>query len=150
MPVPCGCIEIPACVMLFCWCFMALQHFSGSFGRGQLTYPHCSWASLLGSLPVLSAHSFTSNWQLPFLNQWKGENGHRNYFLTNLYESMLPDVRIEPATVHIPGGCASDRATTPGTSMCDTTNQMIMVILYHLSVKWSLLCWFFAGMEMKL
>ena len=26
-------------------------------------------ANLLGSLPVLSAHSFASNWQLPFLNQ---------------------------------------------------------------------------------
>ena len=30
---------------------------------------HCSWASLLGSLPALSAHSFASKWQLPFLNQ---------------------------------------------------------------------------------
>ena len=29
--------------------------------RGQLTYPHCSWASLLGSLPVLSSQSFASN-----------------------------------------------------------------------------------------
>ena len=26
-----------------------------------------------GRLSVLSAHSFASNWQLPFLNQWKGE-----------------------------------------------------------------------------
>ena len=41
--------------------FMALRHISGHFGRGQLTYPHRFWASLLGSLPVLSAHSFTSN-----------------------------------------------------------------------------------------
>ena len=40
----------------FCWCFMDLWHFSGHFRR---------------SLPVLSAHSFTSNWQLPFLNQQK-------------------------------------------------------------------------------
>ena len=39
-----------------------LQHFSGHFGRGQLTYPHWSWASLLGSLPELSVHSFVSNW----------------------------------------------------------------------------------------
>ena len=38
----------------------ALQHFSGHFGHGQLTYQHCSWASLLDSLPVLSAHSFVS------------------------------------------------------------------------------------------
>ena len=47
--------------MLLCWCFTALQHLSGHFGRGQLTYPQCSWASLLGSLPVLSAHYFASN-----------------------------------------------------------------------------------------
>ena len=37
----------------------------------SITY-HCSWASLLGSLPVLSAYSFASNWQLPFLNQQEG------------------------------------------------------------------------------
>ena len=43
------------------FCFTALQHILGHFGCGQLTLPHCSWASLLGSLPVLSAHSFVSN-----------------------------------------------------------------------------------------
>ena len=32
-----------------------------SFRGGQLTYPHCSFASFLGSLPVLSAYSFASN-----------------------------------------------------------------------------------------
>ena len=63
-----------------CWCFTALQHILGHFRRSQLTYPHCSWASLLGSLPVLSAHSFASNWQLSFLNQRKRENGCRNFF----------------------------------------------------------------------
>ena len=81
------------------WCFVAFQHFSGHVRRGHLTYPHCFWASLLGSLPVLSAHSFASNWQLPFLNQQKGENGCRNYFMTNLHGRMLPDVRIEPTIV---------------------------------------------------
>ena len=47
-------------------------------------YPHCSLtlASVLVSLPVLSAHSFVSNWQLPFLNQRKEENGRRNVFMT--------------------------------------------------------------------
>ena len=99
--------------LLLCWRFKALQHFSGNFGCGQLTYPHCSWASLLGSLPVLCAHSFASNRQLPFLNQWKGENGCRNH-LTKLHKRMLPDVRIEPATVCIPGRRRSDRATAPG------------------------------------
>ena len=88
-------------LLLLCWCFVALWHFSGHFEHGQLTYPHYSWASLLGSLPVLSAHSFASNWRLPFLNQRKGENGCRNYFMTNLHGRMLPDKRIEPATVCI-------------------------------------------------
>ena len=40
-------------VCLFDFCFTALQHILGHFGRGQLP-SHCSWASLLGSLPVLS------------------------------------------------------------------------------------------------
>ena len=93
--------------LLLCCCFTALRHFSGHFGRDQLTYPHSSWESLLGSLSVHSAHSFANNWQLPFLNWRKGETNH---------ERMLPDVRIEPATVRIPGGPASDRATAPGRS----------------------------------
>ena len=43
--------------------FTALRHFSGHFEPGQFTYPHCSMtlAILLGSLSVLSAHSFVSN-----------------------------------------------------------------------------------------
>ena len=66
--------------LLLCWCFTALRHILGHFGRGQLTYPHCSWASLLGRLPVLSAHSFANNWQLPFLSQRKGKNGRTFFF----------------------------------------------------------------------
>ena len=69
-------------ILLLCWCFTALRHVSGHFRHGQLTCPQCSWASLLGSLPVLSAHSFASNWQLPFLNQRKRENGRRFFFMT--------------------------------------------------------------------
>ena len=45
----------------FDFCFTALQHILGHFGHGQLPLPHCSWASPLGSLPVLSAHSLASN-----------------------------------------------------------------------------------------
>ena len=45
------------------------------------------------------AHSFARNWQLPFLNQWKGENERRKYFLINLHERMLQvPAGIEPAT----------------------------------------------------
>ena len=38
------------------YCFTALRHILGHFERGHLAYPHCSWASLLGSLPVLKIH----------------------------------------------------------------------------------------------
>ena len=41
-----------------------------------------------------------------------GENGRRNYFLTNLHEQMLPDQRTEPATVCMPS--AYGPATGPG------------------------------------
>ena len=39
-------------------CIIFLRPILGHFERGQLVYPHCSRASLLGNLPVLSAHSF--------------------------------------------------------------------------------------------
>ena len=57
----------------------------------------------LGKPPRQPAHYFASNWQLPFLNQRKWENGFRNNFMTNLHKGMSPDVRTEPATVRIPG-----------------------------------------------
>ena len=56
----------------------------------------CLTTLLLGRLSPLSgynqycAHSFARNWQLPFLNQQQGENDHRKYFMTNLYERLLP------------------------------------------------------------
>ena len=72
----------------FDFCFTAFQHILGHFGHGQLPWSHCSLASLLGSLPVLSAHSFASNWLLLFLNQQKRENGRRKFFTTSLHERM--------------------------------------------------------------
>ena len=45
------------------------------------------------------AHSFTRNWQLHFLNQRKGENDRRKYFMINLHERMLPTLAgVEPTT----------------------------------------------------
>ena len=35
------------------YCFTVLRHILGHLEHGQLAYPHCSWASLIGSLPVL-------------------------------------------------------------------------------------------------
>ena len=53
---------------------------------------------LLGRLSPLSC-------QLPFLNQRKGENDHRKYFMINLHERMLPtSVGVEPETSWSPVG----------------------------------------------
>ena len=95
------------------FCLMALQHFLGHFRHRQLTKPHCSWASFLGSLPVLSALSFASNWQLLFLNQRKRENGRRNVFMTKSPRKNVPDVVIELRAACMPSEHASNRATAP-------------------------------------
>ena len=65
---------------------------------------------LLGRLSPLNvnqycAHSFARNLQLPFLNQRKGENDRRKYFMLNLHERMLPtSAGVEPATSWSPVG----------------------------------------------
>ena len=97
----------------FNFCFTALRHILGHFGRGQFTKPHCSWASLLGSLPVLYANSFASNWQLLFLNQRKRQNGHRNVFMTKSPWKNVPDVGIELGAACVPSELTSDGATAP-------------------------------------
>ena len=86
------------------YCFTALRYILSHFERGQLAYPHCSWASLIGSLAVLSAYSFASNWQMPFLNQRNGDNGRRIFFMTKFPRKNVSGVRIEPATICLPGG----------------------------------------------
>ena len=53
----------------------------------------------------ISGHSFARNWQLPFLNQRKGDNDRRKHFMINLHERMLPtSVGVEPATSWSPVG----------------------------------------------
>ena len=70
---------------------------------------------LLGRLSPLSGYSFARNWQLPFLNQRKGENDHWKYFMINLHESLLPcSAGVEPATSWSPVGRASNWATETG------------------------------------
>ena len=68
---------------------------------------------LLGSLPVLSAYSFASNWQLLFLNQRKRENDCRNVFMTKSPWQNVPDVGIELGAACMPSELTSDRATAP-------------------------------------
>ena len=97
------------------WCYMALQHIVGHFGRGQLTKPHCSWASLLGSLPVLGPILSPVTDNCPSWISRRERMVVDSFFITkSQWKNVLLDVRIEPATVRIPGGRASDRATAPG------------------------------------
>ena len=51
-----------------------LVNSSQSFSGQLVNLLNCSWAGLhlLSSSPVLSAHTFASTWELPFLNQLKG------------------------------------------------------------------------------
>ena len=49
------------------------------------------------------AHSFTRNWQRPFLNQWKGENDHRKYSMIQfLQKTVANSVGVEAATSRSP------------------------------------------------
>ena len=100
------------------FCSTALQHILGHFGRGQLILSYCSWASLLGSLPALSALSFASNWQLLFLNQRKriavDMFSWMFYIFTKSPRKNVPGVGIEIGAACIPSENASDRATAPG------------------------------------
>ena len=47
-----------------------------------------SWTSLTKWLTSTSCTYFVYNWQHPFLNQQKEENGGRNYFMINLHKIM--------------------------------------------------------------
>ena len=88
------------------FCFVCVEGFTAQSTQwshvehGQVTLPHVYWAGLvLQAVNQYCAHSFNRNWQLPFLNQRKGENDRRKYFMINLHERMLPtSVGAEPAT----------------------------------------------------
>ena len=69
-----------------------------SFQARSVNLATLSWANLLGSVPVLSAHLFPSNWQIPFLNRRKGENSCRNIFMTKSQQKNVAGLGLEPAT----------------------------------------------------
>ena len=77
--------------------------------RGQFTLTDVYWAGLvLQVVNLYCAYSFARNWQLPFLNQRKGENDRSKYFMTNLQVRMVPTpARVEPATGR-PSNCATE------------------------------------------
>ena len=63
------------------------------------------WAQSVLTVNQYCVHSFARNWQLPSLNQRKGENGRRKYFMISLHERMLPTLAgVEPATSWSPVG----------------------------------------------
>ena len=72
---------------------------------GQITYLHFSWEdSVLQAVTCARA----CNWQLYFLNQWKGEHDHRIYFKTNFQESYVAELGFKLA---VPGSavrCATN------------------------------------------
>ena len=77
-------------LICLCWGFTAQSTPWGLAERGQFTWPHFYWAGLvLQAVNQYCAQSFARNWQLPFLNQRKGENSRRKYFRVNLHERML-------------------------------------------------------------
>ena len=76
------------CCLLF---FSPVRHISGHFGRGQLTYPHCSWARLQCSRPNVMYVVPACNWQLAFLNQRKGEMAVEIISWPHFNERMWPD-----------------------------------------------------------
>ena len=70
---------------------------------------------LLGRLSPLSnqycAHSFARNWQLPFLNQRKGENDCKKYFMIKSPWKIVADpARVKTATSWSSVGHASNWA----------------------------------------
>ena len=68
-----------------------------------------------GQASILRAHSFTSNWQVPFLNQRKGNNGLRNFFMTKFsYERMYWLLGSNPRPSAYQAVRASDWASAPG------------------------------------
>ena len=91
----------------------------------------CRHSPLSGSASIC-AHSFIRNWHwLPFLNQWKGENNCRKYFMINLHERMVPDpVGIQPSNSWSPVGRASDWAIEAGTSKFQTKQHVQTLHIY--------------------
>ena len=61
-----------------------------------------------------------------FLNQWKRENGRRNFFMTKSPRKNVSDVGVELGAACMPSGHASDRDTAPG-RLCDK---------YHSFMSW--------------
>ena len=67
--------------------------------------------------------SFANWWELPFLNQPKGENDCRKDFIVNLNEKMVLDWSIKPETSRLLFRHASDWATR--LYWCNTADEYV-------------------------
>ena len=124
------------------WVKWPTQHYYGHVELVNLPNHSFSWAGFKSSkwITRTCAHSFARNWQMPFLNQQKGENGHRKYFMIKVHERMLS----EPAGINLlPSDHQSDVHPTGPKGhnkyclLCWglTTRQPLWVILCRLPEK---------------
>ena len=91
----------------FDFCFMALQHILGHFRNSQLPLPHCSWASLLGSFPVLNAHILPVT---DICSSWISRRGRmavESFLWPSLQEKNAPDVGIKLEEASMPSSHAT-------------------------------------------
>ena len=90
------------------------------------------------------APSFARNWQLSILNQQKGENDHRKYFMMEFHIRMSPDpAEIEPTTSWSPVRHTSDWATKDGLTdlgaagVANITSKHLLAQFHSTRVCWS-------------
>ena len=76
------CSKCQYCRFCLCWGFTSQSTQWGHVVQYQFTLPDFYWTGfVLQAVNQYCAHSFTRNWQLPFLNQRKGDNDWRKYFM---------------------------------------------------------------------
>ena len=100
-------------IIFFCTTKVKVSEYWRKYGSGS-TVPDKTqfstgkfWGLFYVSMKayIVGTHFSARNWQLPFLNQRKGENDRRKYFMINLHERMLPtSAGVEPATSWSPVG----------------------------------------------
>ena len=86
---------------LLCWCFTSFRNISGHFGHGQLTYPHCSWASFLAVYQYLVhiLSPVTDNCPSWISGRERTDVEIISWPIST--KRMLPDARIEPSAYQV-------------------------------------------------
>ena len=68
------------------------------------------------------------------MNQWKRENGRRNFFMTKSPRKNVPGVGIELGAACMPNGHASDELPRPALTLSGSvcrTSQEYSSMFYH-------------------